>query len=350
VRTLVSIPAFDFEALCFDYGDVVLAAIGWGEWERLERSLAEGLACESDAQRRGEQVDGVELDAAVVAFRRSRRLLAGEDYLRWLADRSLTTADLRAHLTRTASRVRARARLGEVLAANPPSQARVAETIRGEAVLSGCLRAWAEHLARCAAASRGLSVNGGEPLIPSGDAVSDLLIAAAACRTSGLTEAAARDRAPRIAGLLGAERAFYDRVVTSEAIERCLADHRLDWQRFVWQEVAFASEGAAREAALWVREHGLELGEVAAMAHAVAHIREAYCAEVPELSGLLMGAAAGDLLGPLAADGGWRLVSLRERTHPVVEDCVLRERAGAELVEDALERHLAGRVSWNVEH
>jgi hypothetical protein len=350
VRTLVSIPAFDFEELCFDYGDVVLAAIGWGEWERLERSLAEGLACESDAQRSGEQIDEGELDAAVVAFRRSRRLLAGEDYLRWLADRSLTTADVRAHLTRTALRERARGRLGEVLPADPPSHAGLVETIRGEAILSGCLRAWAERLARCAAASRGLSVNGGEPPIPSADPTSDLLAATAACQTSGLTEGAGRDRAPRIATLLAAERAFHDRVVTSQSMEHCLADHRLDWQRFVWQEVAFASEGAAREAALWVREQGLGLGEVGAMAPAVTHIREAYCVDVPELSGLLMGAAVGDMLGPLVVDGGWQLLSLRERTPPAIADAVLRERAGAELVEDALERHLAGRVSWNVEH
>jgi hypothetical protein len=176
--------------------------------------------------------------------------------------------------------------------------------------------------------------------------VADLLAAAAARPTSGLTEAGARDRAPRIAALLAAERVFYESVVTSERMERCLADHRLDWQRFEWQEVAFVSEGGAREAALWVREQGLRLDEVAAMARAVTNVRGAYCADVPELSGLLMAAAAGDVLGPLATAGGWRLLSLRDRTPPAIEDPVLRERAGAEVVEDALERHLAGRVSW----
>jgi hypothetical protein len=55
---------------------------------------------------------------------------------------------------------------------------------------------------------------------------------------------------------------------------------------------------------------------------------------------------AGVVLGPLAVAGGWRLLSLRERTPPAIEDPVLRERAGAELLEDALERHLAGRMSW----
>jgi hypothetical protein len=346
VRTLVSIPSFDFEELRFDWGDVVLAAIGWDEWQRLERSLAEGLACASVAERRGEQVDAGVLHGAVVAFRRARGLVAGEDYLRWLADRSLSTTDVSAHLSRTALRERAGVRLGEVLAANPPSEALLVETIRAEAILSGELRSSAERLARCAAAARGLSVNGGEPPSASGDAVADLLTAAAACQTSGLTEAGARDRAPRVAALLAAARVFYECVVTSDRMERCVADHRFDWQRFEWQEVAFVSEGAAREAALWVREQGLGLGEVAAMARAVTKVRAAYCAEVPELSGLLMAAAAGDVLGPLAVAGGWRLLSLRERTPPAIEDPVLRERAGAELLEDALERHLAGRMSW----
>jgi len=43
IRSLVNHPALDYDELRFDYGDVVLAAIGWGEWQSLERSLAEGL-------------------------------------------------------------------------------------------------------------------------------------------------------------------------------------------------------------------------------------------------------------------------------------------------------------------
>lgn len=89
MRTLVNTRVFDFDELQFDWGAVVLAAIGWSEWQRLEHSLAEGLACVSDAEDRGEQVDAETLSASVVKFRRVRGLLAGEDYLRRLAEREL---------------------------------------------------------------------------------------------------------------------------------------------------------------------------------------------------------------------------------------------------------------------
>jgi hypothetical protein len=347
IRSLVNHPALDYDELRFDYGDVVLAAIGWGEWQSLERSLAEGLACTSDADERGEQVEPAALHAATVAFRRARGLIAGDDYLRWLAERSLSPADLSAHIVRAVSRETAAGRLDEVLRAHPPGAEALVNAIRGEAILGERLRSWSERLARCAAAAHGLAAEGEEPAVP--DAITDLVEAAARCRASGLTEAQVRERAPRVAALMAAEREFCGRVATPEGIERCLAEHRLDWQRFVWQEVAFASEGAAREAALWVREEGLTLAEAAAMAHALNSVREAYCSEAAELSGLLMAAAPGELLGPLAGDGSWRLACLHERTSPAVEDPVLRARAAGELVENAIERHLAGRVSWHGE-
>jgi hypothetical protein len=348
MHSLISNPALDYDELRFDYGDVVLAAIGWGEWQGLERSLAEGLACTADAEKRAEQVAPEELHSATVSFRRAHGLLAGEDYLRWLADRSLSTTDLSAHLERAALRERAARRLGEVLDAHPPGSQALASSIRGEAILGDHLRSWSERLARCAAAAHGLAADGEEPTV-SDDAIRELAEAAARCQSSGLSGAQTRERAPRIAALTGAEREFCDRIVTGERIERCLAAHRIDWQRFIWQEVAFASEGAAREAALWIRHEGLTLAKVAGMARAESTVREAYCSEAAELSGLLMAATPGELLGPLAGDGSWRLACLRERLPPAVEDPVLRARAAGELVENAIERHLAGRVSWHGE-
>jgi hypothetical protein len=349
ISSLVNHPAFDYDELRFDYGDVVLAAIGWGEWQSLERSLAEGLACTSDANERGEQVEPTVLHAATVAFRRARGLIAGDDYLRWLADRSLSTADLSAHIVRAVLRETAAGRLDEVLGAYPPGAEALVNAIRGEAILGERLRSWSERLARCAAAAHGLAAEGEEPAA-SDDAITDLVEAAARCHASGLSEAQVRERAPRIAALMAAERQFRDRIATPEGIERCLAEHRLDWQRFVWQEVAFTSEGAAREAALWVRDEGLTLAEAAGMAHAQNSVREAYCSEAAELSGLLMAASPGELLGPLAGEGSWWLACLHERTPPAVADPVLRTRAAGELVENAVERHLAGRVSWHGKH
>jgi hypothetical protein len=329
---------------------VVIAAIGWGEWQTLEHSVAEGLACESDAEERGEDADPGELRAAVVAFRRARRLLAGEDYLAWLRRRSLTTVDVAGHVKRAVLRRRAEPRLDEVLARHRPSAERIAEAIDAEAILSGSLRSWSERLARCAGALRGLAANEDRPTSGISNRLTQLLADAADCGTSGLSEQAIRDRAPRLAELLEAEARFGDLVVTPALIERRLDEHRLDWRRFVWNEVVFKSEGAAREAALMVREDGMELGAVAEFAHADSSIRDAYWADVPELASLLSGRGPDELVGPLPTDGRWRLMSLRECVAVNAEDPTLRARVTRELLDDALGRQLAGRLTWHVRY
>jgi hypothetical protein len=349
VRTPTSTPTFDFGELQFDHGDVVLAAIAWGEWQVLERSLAEGLACKADADRRGERVDDEELHAAVVAFRRSRRLLAGEEYLGWLAARSLDPTDVIAHFERMALRRRARARIDEVLATHPPTADQLERLIDIEAMLSGRLRSWGERLARCAAARRALQPHDGGSSSDDGEAVQRLVAAAEQTQTSGLSAQDAQARAPLLAELVAAESAFRALVATAELIERRLGEHSLAWQRLVWSEATFHSEGAAREAALMVREDGTAIESVVTLAHADSRVREAYFAEVPELANQLLAAPPGELVGPFQADGEWRLARLRERAAVSAEDPALRERAIGELLEDALARHLAGRVSWHVE-
>ncbi len=339
MHALVATPAFGFEDAQFDYGDVVLAAIARGDWQALERDLAHGITAEALARQRGEPPGDSELRAAVVAFRRARRLAAGEDYRRWLDERSLAHADVTAHLSRAIVRKR---RDDQVAVTASPVQ--LAQTVRSEAILSGRLGIWAQRLAASAASARGLRADGLEAPVPSPAAVQTLADAAGGCPACGLDQDGGRARAPRIVALLAAERAFREHVVSDERIERCLGEHRLDWQRLTWQELALRSEGAAREAKLWVRDQGLGLDEVAALARAEVQAREAYGCDVPVLAGMLVAAAPGDLLGPLHDEHGWRLLSLRGRRPPGLDDRALRERAITEIVADALERHLAGRV------
>ena len=84
----------------------------------------------------------------MVAFRRARGLVAGDDYLAWLSERSLSPADVEAHLARAALREP----LGGGLETHHPDPERITLAIRAEAILGGNLRGWVERLARCAAA------------------------------------------------------------------------------------------------------------------------------------------------------------------------------------------------------
>jgi hypothetical protein len=347
MHRLVDIPAFRFEQDEFVWGDVVLAALAWGEWQQLERSLTDGLACVAQAVAVDERLDDEAIHADVVAFRRARRLLAGDEYLAWLAERSLSTADLHAHLERAALRRRAGGRVDEIRANHPPDPAEVAGTIRAEAILSGGLQAWAERLARSAAAARGLAGSDQDSPAVGGQSVDDLLEHVTESRPTGLPTPFERARAARILATIAAYPAFAERTVTRDRIERCLAEHSLDWQRFEWDEVTFTREGAAREAAMMVREEHTPMRAVATLGHANLDTREAYFDQASELAGLLASCAPGEVIGPLACDGGWRLVWLRRRTPAAMEDPALRERARAELLEDALGRHLAGRVRWH---
>jgi hypothetical protein len=359
METLVHAAAFRFEETECTWGDVVLAAIAWGEWQRLECTLAEGLACAAASDPTGESVDPAVIHRAVVAFRRARGLLAAEDYVHWLADRSLEPSDLECHLERMALRDRAGAQLDAILGSHPPHPELIARTIHPEAILSGRLQSWAERLARCAAAQRGLLAAGDQPPTPSDDAVTRLLADVAAHPASGLAGLATdgherlvglREQAGRVSALVAAEQAFCDRTVTRERIERCLTEHRLDWQRFVWDEATFAREGAAREAALSVREDETTLGAVAALAQARVETREAYFDQARDLAGLLAASTPGEVIGPLACDRGWRVLRVRERAAAGIDDAPIRARARRELLEDALQRHLAGRVHWHGEH
>jgi hypothetical protein len=350
MRTVVNRRAFDFDEVRFDWGDVVLAAIGWGGWQLLECSAADGLAAACAAEECREQVDTGALRDSVVRLRRARGLLAGEDYERWLADWSLSTEDLRLYFAHTTLSGGTAGGVANQSADDRPDTAPLARAVRNAAILSGRLQSWAERLAKCAAAAAGLTALGQATPTVSRDGIAGLVAAAGACRASGLDEADVCARAPRIAELQTAERMFADHVVKPERIKRCIAEHRLDWQRFAWEEVSFPGEGAAREAALLVREGGMGLAEVAGLAHVAIGLREAYSEDATELAGVLAAAVPGELLGPLAGECGWRLVRVRERTPPAGDDIDLRDRARSELLEDAVGRYLAGRVTWHGEH
>jgi hypothetical protein len=343
-QALAARPAFELEGERFDYGEVILAATGWGEWQALERTLADDLARVAAGARRNKRPAQDDLRTAVIGFRRARQLMAGEDYRRWLERRSLSAADVTAHVCRAAAGCRVDA--GEPAPADRPSRAELTTVIGTEAILSGRLRSWGIRLARCAGAARALHADDVPNPPPSDAEVDELVAAAVACRVVPASGPQARGRATRIVGLLAAERRFREHAVTAERVERCLAEHRLDWQRLWWQEVTFVSEGAAREGALWVRDQGTALDEVAELGGVAVQARQAYGCDVPELSGVLSAATPGELVGPLRADRGWRLLVLSRRSAPAATDGAVLERAADQIVTEALERHLAGRLSW----
>jgi hypothetical protein len=331
---------FTYEQEQFTRADVLLAAIHRGDWQPFAQSLCRAMAAEAAADS---TLTDDELRPGVIAFRRARGLLSGEEYRAWLAASGLTIHDVSAH----ARRALAGDGSAESAAVAP---AELTSTAGVELLLSGQLRAWAEELARCAAAARGLAADGAPAPDTADVEVAALLDAARASSAPDLDdlqpdELAARAR--RVVQLQAARHDFAARVATAERLEGCLAGHRLDWQLLRWEQATFSSEGAAREAALWVRADGVALAEITHNAGGAWTEVGAYAGESAGLAEEVLGAEPGELVGPFGVNGHWLLVCLRERVAPAGHDPVLAARAREEVVQDALARHLAGRVEWH---
>jgi hypothetical protein len=347
--------AFAFDGHEVATGEVLLAAVGWGEWADLVRQVERGLACEGRLD--GALVAEGELRPGLVAWRRERRLLSAEEYSAWLADRGVTVEAMSAYLRRGLARERAgegSARVGgtDLTRADALDPAAVAAAVFPEAILSGRLKSWAERLVAQSAAARALHALGVQAREPPVADRQELVAAALGAGASGLSDVPVRrlhEWAARVLALDAAAAELAEHVADEARIERCLSAHGLDWQRLVWEEATFAREDAAREAALWVREEGMALDAIADQAGVPCTVCEAYGSDAGELATLLIGTSEGQLLGPLSTASGWRLVRLRERVQPSAVDRALLARARDELIDDTLAPHLAGRVQWHAQ-
>ena len=339
MRTCIDQQAMSFDEIGFTFADLVLAGLYDGLWLALIDDLGAGLAAAPSAEP--EQVRAAALD-----YRRERGLLASEDLRGWLAARGLAAEDLAAHLRRVVA-------LGAA-AERPAGSARpaaedVAASLRADAVLGGTLRRCGELLANWGGAARARGTLLELPHAP----VEELLALARADEVSALDaiEAAELERkAARIAALAGEYEAFCDEIAGEEAMERMLRRHRLDWQSYHFREATFAREPAAREAALCVRQDGMSLEEAAGLAGVGVSEQTKRLDEVEkEMNGVLLATSPGELAGPYAVHESFVLVEVLERSQPDPGDPQVLELARTELVADALERHLVGKVHWHVD-
>jgi hypothetical protein len=343
--------AFTFDERPVAIGQVVLAAVSWGAWARLLRRLELGVLAIARLEQEGQTLTDNDLRPRLISWRRTRRLLAAEDYNAWLTARELTLDDMSAYLLRTtATEWLGGDADGLESDAHRRGLEGAADAAFPEAIVSGELRSWAERLARQAAAARALAARGLDAGEAGQDDVEALLSKARADPRSGLDEIPAERLAAWAADELALQRAWERltrEVADEKLIERCVRSHHLDWQRLAWDEATFAREDVALEAALWVREEGVALNAIAERGRTAASAGEAYGADAGELMALLVGARPGELVGPVSTDQGWRLLHLRERVSPTSTDPQIRARAIEELLEDALAPHLAGRVEWH---
>jgi hypothetical protein len=345
MRSLTAQPLLSFDGRRYSVGDAVLGGLLRGRWQSFERDLALGVACECEAAARGETVDATTLRELGTAYRTARGLVAADDFTSWLARRSLSVSDWSAYLCRGLLRSQNAERLADVVAWHPPQAADVTAAARAEALCSGVLATLGHDLILCCAAARALAEQEpgddavGRP--PAAGRAERLVAEALASATAGLADMPAGElllRAKDTIALEDAHTGFAAQVAGDAAIARWLRVKRLQLLRYAWDDVIFASEAAAREAALLVREDGMALADVARAAGAESVCCAGYASELnPSLAPRLVGAVPGELVG------------VDERVPPSSADPELRDRAVRAIVADRLERHIVGRVVWHVD-
>ncbi|MGO9959497.1 MAG: hypothetical protein ACLP50_26570 [Solirubrobacteraceae bacterium] len=318
--------------------DLVLLGLITGTWERFERDVRRGLALELT---NGRLFGARERKACATEFRYAHGLLSAHEFTSWLAERSLTVADLSGVLGRRWLRER----MPDGDAETDVEASALAGVLRVEALCNGVLQMLAlDAIERIAAAhllgAADRAVGDGRVAETLADALGRTASGIAALGPSEL-----RQRLGRLWTYEDARAALRKQVSEPVALERRLAEHGLEWLRLDGRRMRFATMSAAREARALIRDDGLAAEEVGLIAGSVVSAESVYLDEVPrQIAGILAATAPGEASPPWLQDDEWHVLVVGSKTAPSVQDPVLRERAADELLAEVLRRHAAGRA------
>lgn len=332
-------PAFAVSGETFLRLDAQVAALAWGEWASHRDATIAGMAL-VEAQAPADD----RVNAAARDFRYARDLVAGDDMRRWLDARGLTVNEWMDHVRRQVA-------LGgngrHPTPASPRRDAEGALATRAALVDAICLGLHdrvARELAGRAALAAESGVDAPAADVPDGDggaldAPPDLALA-------GVSAAEGAEAVARVARVDRAYAYARARIVTPQALAAQVASHRLEWMTVECRVARFASEPAAREAAMCVRADGEPLAAVAADARALLEERWFLLDDAGPLQSALMGAAPGELVGPLVVDGAQALIEVIAKRLPALDDDATRRRAERAVLDMHIASAVAARVRW----
>ena len=345
MQRIATRPVFTVGTRTYLWPDVVVAAHLWGDYAALERQTRDGLAWVMHLAKKGQGVSESDADELGDAWRYDRDLLAADDLQQWLDEHLLGMDEWLAFIERAVLRSRGAAPRIKVPAAD------VEAAIYAEAVCSGTLQGVAARLAGLAAAYDRVDAEGKGAHCPKTAVRNALKPLPAAVRRDGVLDLGPRQtlaRAEHVACLQIVCQRFLDAAVAPAALEREIETHRLDWTRLVCETAPFASEEAAREAALLVREDSFPLADAAAMGKTtVTRTRFVLDDIEPPLRDRLVGARPGDLIAPVASNGNYLVVSVVERVEPTAKDRDVRTRAADRIAARTIQREVENRVRWH---
>jgi hypothetical protein len=312
---------FTVNETAFGWAEISAAAVAWGEWQPFVESVRQALACLDYAAATKQGLPSGELKEAVTAFRYAHNLISAEDAQAWLRRWELTTDEWMNCLRGSLLRERWSAKLKDIVAAHPVSDARLAAALRPHAICADQLGAWVVKLAG----------------------------RAAVVAQAGEIGAGASSPHELIARIENSFAQAHQQAVTPQRLATKIADHRLDWIRFECRYIWFGEEHLAREAVLCVTEDGLTLDELADDARSVVQHWNFYLDEIETAARpLFLAARAGDWLGPVNLLEGFPLFSIAEKSLPEADDPHIRTRAEQALLRAWTEKAINERVKWMI--
>jgi hypothetical protein len=364
---VASWPLLDREVLSFGneavtYRELLLTGAATGLVSRLVVEAAAGERLRSSSPE-GPPRDAVRAEAKT--FRVARHLESGEDLRAWLASRELALDEFDHYL----SRVVARSSGGS----NEPDPERAAELdaepaletpaeggelgsklLFAELAFSGAWRAFADTAVRLFSAER-LSSQGrltgdgpeaGRRPIPEGRLCLPQAEVLKVLRPFGAFDPAwCGERLEVLRSRARALEEIERQIRSSGGVKARLEDSRLEWALFRYDELSLRSQAAAMEALSCARADGLPADEIARRAGTELTARRARREALPAGHAALLDRAAQDeAVGPVAREGGFSVLWLRDRSRPDIADPEVAERAVAELLFETLERAATGAV------
>ncbi|HEV2799639.1 MAG TPA: hypothetical protein VGW12_04035 [Pyrinomonadaceae bacterium] len=347
-QTVFSVGAQDYTRT-----DVVLAAIMWGAWHELKQDVQHGVACLKRMKETGDAPSQDEVDAAVKEFRYEHDLLTGEEARQWLKRWELSLEDWTNYFRYSLLRHRwTTAELEDLGAQFPVDAKELGRYLKVESICSGRLARWTRKLAgraavyemeRAAATGDGCVESPVDFAVPELSEVEEALLGT-------LSHEVFRARMEQLWRFEKCYEAVRRRALTPEAIESEIDSHFLPWLKFDCRHVSFRDEGAAREAALCVREDGQDLSAVAAEARADMHETIIYLEQAaPELKEDLLGAEVGALVGPFRQADAFTLYLVVDKIVPSAGDAETRRRAEKSVLRVLLEHEINRRVRWHTD-
>jgi hypothetical protein len=345
LKSLAGRPVFSVGNETYCWEDVVLAARRWGDWPELVGEVREGVACIRRMLTTGRRPSDAEEEAAATQFRTARKLFSAQDTEAWLQERTLSADHWMKYIRRTLLRERWAADLPELVARYPARKDQVYSALKPVGICSGRLMRFAWKLAGRAAVHARLAGEGSADATATtpAPALSDLVGAA----LLGLPAGECDQRLARIAALDASFRRFGESLVTPAALLGQVAARNTDWIRVEYCSLLLPTAEAADEAALCVREDGEALADVAVRCHMRPVHSKVFLEQLhPSLRARLLSARKGELLGPLPAEGGFKLCALVDKHPATPQDDAVRRRAEEFLIAAGASPLATERVQW----